>query len=327
MSYILEALKKSEQERKQAIAAQDATSLRESVTYQRGRRPVWVIVIAFLLLGNLAFLGWYLWGAAPQLPASHALTPGAQTKTGAETPEQNREAVPVSVQVASAEKNRHTQGSPDSASQPGSESSIKSSSEEGGGSLQVAGSFLSDKGSVKTESAETVPEDEKPRAKPDMAALTKKPESVSESVSEMSAGKADQKEIVQNNRAGEQALMSTEKGKYGGQDKPAGGKVVYSDVKLTHQNESSKPVANTKPGSAASEYPDLAELSADFRRQIPELDVNVHVYSKVNEERFVLVKMSRYQEGDELPGGMILERILEDGMLLSFRGRTFVYTR
>lgn len=53
------------------------------------------------------------------------------------------------------------------------------------------------------------------------------------------------------------------------------------------------------------------------------LNVNVHVYSKNPESRYVFVNMKIYREGDQLLEGPQLEEITQDGVVLSFRGERF----
>jgi hypothetical protein len=65
-------------------------------------------------------------------------------------------------------------------------------------------------------------------------------------------------------------------------------------------------------------------VAGDLYRQInADLRVNVHVYSKSQEERFVLLNMKLYHEGDQLREGPLLEEITQDGVVLSLRGERF----
>lgn len=66
-----------------------------------------------------------------------------------------------------------------------------------------------------------------------------------------------------------------------------------------------------------------AELPLDYRAgfELPQLDV--HVYSAVPSKRFILVNLRKYREGDELPGGIALDEILSEGLLLTYEGRQF----
>ena len=105
--------------------------------------------------------------------------------------------------------------------------------------------------------------------------------------------------------------------------------MVFSETELTTGDEpveiSNQPKNARKPEKVASKYPEFADMPAEFRREVPRLDVNVHVYSDAVDERFVLVKMEKYQEGDSLPGGVKLKLITPEGLVLSYRGKTFLY--
>jgi hypothetical protein len=46
------------------------------------------------------------------------------------------------------------------------------------------------------------------------------------------------------------------------------------------------------------------------------LRINVHVYDNNPAARFVLIDMHRYREGEAIDGGLTLERITPDGVVL-----------
>jgi general secretion pathway protein B len=97
------------------------------------------------------------------------------------------------------------------------------------------------------------------------------------------------------------------------------------------------PVAVTPPARAPQAAPDPAAAApADgrlpvwplvddelYRKVNGDLDVNVHVYSKIPEERFVFLNMKIYREGDRLLEGPRLEQITQDGVILSLGGERF----
>lgn len=60
----------------------------------------------------------------------------------------------------------------------------------------------------------------------------------------------------------------------------------------------------------------LAELSGGLR-------LDVHVYSEVPEERFVLINLARYKEGERLRDGPLIEEIYPQGVILSLQGQRF----
>ncbi|HEX7030357.1 MAG TPA: general secretion pathway protein GspB [Gammaproteobacteria bacterium] len=73
--------------------------------------------------------------------------------------------------------------------------------------------------------------------------------------------------------------------------------------------------------------PPLEALPAAIRIRLPKLQVNIHAWSENPEERFVLINLRRYQEGDRLEEGPMLRRILRNGVVLEFEGTLFTLPR
>ncbi|MBI3774658.1 MAG: general secretion pathway protein GspB [Gammaproteobacteria bacterium] len=71
--------------------------------------------------------------------------------------------------------------------------------------------------------------------------------------------------------------------------------------------------------------PLLMEMPPQFQQALPPIRVDVHVHASQAENRFVMINLRRYHEGDEVAAGLILERITKDGMVLRFRGERFRY--
>jgi general secretion pathway protein B len=69
------------------------------------------------------------------------------------------------------------------------------------------------------------------------------------------------------------------------------------------------------------------DLSLDFRSSFSMPRVDVHVYDTDPQRRFVLVDLQKYREGDRLPNGAVIERILPDGIQLSYQGTRFHYAK
>ena len=69
--------------------------------------------------------------------------------------------------------------------------------------------------------------------------------------------------------------------------------------------------------------PPLEAMSADFRKTLPTLNLDIHVYSERPERRFVLINSKRYQQGEWLDEGPLLESITLDGVVLSFLDQRF----
>jgi general secretion pathway protein B len=60
---------------------------------------------------------------------------------------------------------------------------------------------------------------------------------------------------------------------------------------------------------------------------LPELHLDIHVYSAKPAERFVFVNMRKYTEGQALKEGPTLERITSDGAILNQHGLRFLLPR
>ena len=67
----------------------------------------------------------------------------------------------------------------------------------------------------------------------------------------------------------------------------------------------------------AEQIPLVWELSQQVREKVLQLKSTVHVYSKQPDQRFIIINMRRYSEGDSLPPhGFRLERIDQDGVII-----------
>ncbi len=66
------------------------------------------------------------------------------------------------------------------------------------------------------------------------------------------------------------------------------------------------------------------ELPVNVRRDLPELRLTMHVYSEDPDSRFVLVNAERYREGDEVAPGVQLAEIRRDGAIMDYRQHRFL---
>ena len=83
----------------------------------------------------------------------------------------------------------------------------------------------------------------------------------------------------------------------------------------------SEPVVNT------AILPSIHELRANGTLTLPDLHVDIHVYSASAEDRFVFINMARHNEGSRLAEGPLVEEITPDGVVLSMNGVTFLLPR
>ena len=67
----------------------------------------------------------------------------------------------------------------------------------------------------------------------------------------------------------------------------------------------------------------LRLLPTAYRQSLPVLNIDIHVYSAVAERRFVLINATRYQQGEWLAEGPLLELITTEGVILRYQGQRF----
>ncbi len=60
---------------------------------------------------------------------------------------------------------------------------------------------------------------------------------------------------------------------------------------------------------------------------LPELHVDIHVFSDVARDRFVFINMTKHKEGSRLAEGPLVEEITPDGVVLSHNGKSFLLPR
>ena len=62
-------------------------------------------------------------------------------------------------------------------------------------------------------------------------------------------------------------------------------------------------------------------------KALPDLHLDIHVYSEKPADRFVLVNMRKYTEGQTLSEGPAVERITPEGVVLNNHGLRFLLPR
>ncbi|HFD80973.1 MAG TPA: hypothetical protein ENK05_11375 [Gammaproteobacteria bacterium] len=90
-----------------------------------------------------------------------------------------------------------------------------------------------------------------------------------------------------------------------------------------------RPLGPPTPAPAQSEkrqpsLPVWPRIPAPLFRQLGSaLRLDVHVYSDQPQERFVLINLQKYREGERLQEGPRLDEITPEGVILSFHGQRF----
>lgn len=78
-----------------------------------------------------------------------------------------------------------------------------------------------------------------------------------------------------------------------------------------------------RPADPTDEVVALRDLPAETRSAIPALEVNVHTYSQNRADRMVLINMKRYREGDRLAEGPVVHAITPTGVVLVHEKQRF----
>ena len=106
-------------------------------------------------------------------------------------------------------------------------------------------------------------------------------------------------------------------------------------------NKSGLPIQTTQAIAAAAkvkpalpetpavkkDIPYLIDLPFEFRQTVPNLTINVFVYSEHPEERFVMIDMVKYKPGQQIKDAMVLKEIRPDSLVVVYQNRAFQIER
>ena len=79
--------------------------------------------------------------------------------------------------------------------------------------------------------------------------------------------------------------------------------------------------------SSPEALPTLTEIRLNDGVQLPDMNLDIHVYGQSPADRFVFIDMQKLAEGDTLASGARLEEITPGGVVMSYRGTRFVLPR
>lgn len=78
------------------------------------------------------------------------------------------------------------------------------------------------------------------------------------------------------------------------------------------------------PANNTSQLQSWYELPQEFRMRLSLPRLDLHVYSEDPQNRFILVNLKKYREGETLESGLLLEEILPEGIVMRYRGERFM---
>jgi len=79
--------------------------------------------------------------------------------------------------------------------------------------------------------------------------------------------------------------------------------------------------------AASDLYPTLQEVRVRGAINLPDLHLDIHVFSPNPDDRFVFVNMSKLREGSTLAEGPVVTEITPGGVVLRHEGQTFLLPR
>ncbi len=100
---------------------------------------------------------------------------------------------------------------------------------------------------------------------------------------------------------------------------------IGSSADPTGTQQAALPSApDAEPEEVFVELPTFRQMSREFRRSFPKLQVSLHMYHEDSEHSFVRINKRKYRTGAKLDDGPRLEEIRPNGIVLNYRGETFL---
>jgi general secretion pathway protein B len=100
-----------------------------------------------------------------------------------------------------------------------------------------------------------------------------------------------------------------------------------ADAKTAPPPAAAAPPKTAAPAPVAAALPTVWDLPYSTRKDIPAIDLSMHVYSADPKERFAVIKGERHAEGDDLGNDLVLREIRQDGLVLEYKGTKFFFPR
>jgi len=86
-------------------------------------------------------------------------------------------------------------------------------------------------------------------------------------------------------------------------------------------------VAVARGPTGFGQVPWLSALPEVFRNSLPPLTVNIHVYTPEESQRILYINNLPVHRGETIEGGVTMEEIVQDGVILRYRGQLFKLPR
>lgn len=83
----------------------------------------------------------------------------------------------------------------------------------------------------------------------------------------------------------------------------------------------------TAPAAISESFATFNDLRAQGVLELPDLHLDIHVYSGQPADRFVFINMVKYKESAKLGEGPVVKQITPDGVVLDYQGTDFLLPR
>jgi general secretion pathway protein B len=289
MSFILDALKKSETDRQR----QNGPALFEvRVAPPRNGLPLWAMGLAALLAVNLVIVAWVLL----RRPAAAEVATAAPAQTGSNQPLQP----PPPMTTYQQPQAYAGQGYPSRQQAPG---------------MPQAGMTGAPQGQAMASGPNTVPVSG-PAPMAPVGQTAGYPPAAGWSAGNLSGAPGAQQIAAgaANDGAVAQGAAGSEK-------------LNPDDYAPATDAGPAAPFGNHVSRNTSSGVPLYQDATLVPGAHIPELRLDLHVFAAKPQERFVMINMHKLHEGDSLPEGVHVDSITPEGAVLSKDGTRFLLTR
>ncbi|SEQ51889.1 Type II secretion system protein B [Amphritea atlantica] len=320
MSYILDALKKSDQER-QSQPLIDIAPVQSGPTTRGPKRKKWLWLVPALLLANIIVLIWP--DAAP--PRSVAAVSGNTVQPETSTTGTATPPAPAITDSDSQSESGITAPEPQPIGQDQRPDISVRPSYHRDPFAPLPGHNVPSPEEVVTTAADTVVDSipTKPAVPlPDVEQLNRS--LLNQALIEQLAPLRE----AQPSKPPTDAARALQRAAADQLEIPA----IISDISTSEPSTSES--SSSEPNSSAqqtlvenSNVPLLNELDPETQNAIPDLKVSVHIYAQTPEQRMARVNGKMIREGQRLTDDLRLEEIRPESLVFSFRGNPFLLLR
>ena len=86
-------------------------------------------------------------------------------------------------------------------------------------------------------------------------------------------------------------------------------------------------ISNDMPIINSSEIFNIDIANLKYNLSLPDLHIDIHVYSEMPNERFVFINMRKYKEGEVLIYGPNIQTITAEGVILNYKNINFLLAK